>query len=142
MEEKILKELRGQGHRITAVRREMVKMLVNAKAPLAASDILKVLQKEKLKANKTTVYRELEFLVEQNIAQEVEFGDKKKRYEISDKHHHHVVCVECKNVEDVDLQADLDGVEKKIAKQKGYKIINHSLEFFGLCAKCLPRSTG
>ena len=91
MEEKILKELRGQGHRITAVRREMVKMLVNAKAPLAASDILKVLQKEKLKANKTTVYRELEFLVEQNIAQEVEFGDKKKRYEISDKHHHHVV---------------------------------------------------
>ena len=142
MEEKILKELRGQGHRITAVRREMVKMLVNAKAPLAASDILKDLQKEKLKANKTTVYRELEFLVEQNIAQEVEFGDKKKRYEISDKHHHHVVCVECKNVEDVDLQADLDGVEKKIAKQKGYKIINHSLEFFGLCAKCLPRSTG
>ncbi|HEX9722647.1 MAG TPA: transcriptional repressor [Candidatus Paceibacterota bacterium] len=132
VEETILKGLREQGHRVTKVRREMVAMLEGAKVPLAAADILKKLDG----VNKTTVYRELEFLVEQNIAQEVEFGDKKKRYEISDKHHHHVVCVECKQVEDVDLQADLDGVEKKIAKQKGYKIINHSLEFFGLCSSC------
>jgi len=135
-QENILKGLREQGHRVTKIRREIVGMLEDTKVPLAAPEILEVLKKKKLDANKTTVYRELEFLVEQNIAQEVEFGDKKKRYEISDKHHHHVVCVECKQVEDVDLQADLDGVEKKIAKQKGYKIINHSLEFFGLCANC------
>jgi len=136
IKENILKGLREQGHRVTKIRREIVGMLEDTKVPLAAPEILEVLKKKKLDANKTTVYRELEFLVEQNIAQEVEFGDKKKRYEISDKHHHHVVCVECKQVEDVDLQADLDGVEKKIAKQKGYKIINHSLEFFGLCANC------
>lgn len=111
-------------------------MLVRAKAPLAAPEILQALEKKKLAVNKTTVYRELDFLLEQDIAQEVEFGDKKKRYEISDKHHHHVVCVECKNVEDVDLQQDLDEAERKIAKQKGYTIINHSLEFFGLCANC------
>ena len=114
----------------------MVALLVKAQAPLAALDILQVLEKKKLQVNKTTVYRELDFLGENNIVQEVEFGDKKKRYEISDKHHHHVVCVQCKRVEDVDLEKDLDMEERKIAKQKGYKIINHSLEFFGLCAKC------
>ena len=136
MEEIILKRLRERGNRITKVRREMVALLVKAQAPLAALDILQVLEKKKLQVNKTTVYRELDFLGENNIVQEVEFGDKKKRYEISDKHHHHVVCVQCKRVEDVDLEKDLDMEERKIAKQKGYKIINHSLEFFGLCAKC------
>ncbi|MCH7552283.1 transcriptional repressor [Patescibacteria group bacterium] len=136
MEEIILKRLRERGNRITKVRREMVALLVKAQAPLAALDILQVLEKKKLQVNKTTVYRELDFLGENNIVQEVEFGDKKKRYEISDKHHHHVVCVQCKRVEDVDLEKDLDMEERKIAKQKGYKMINHSLEFFGLCAKC------
>jgi Fe2+ or Zn2+ uptake regulation protein len=136
MEETIVKELREQGHRVTKVRREMVGMLEGAKVPLTASDILGALKKKKLAVNKTTVYRELDFLRENNIVQEVDFGDKKKRYEISDKHHHHVVCVECKQVEDVDLQQDLDAAERKIARQKGYTILNHSLEFFGLCPVC------
>lgn len=135
-EEKILQDLRERGHRVTRVRREIVGMLEGSKVPLAAPEILQALGKKKLKVNKTTVYRELEFLVEQNIAQEVEFGDKKKRYEISSKHHHHVVCMECKNVEDVNLRQDLQEAERRIAKQKGYKVINHSLEFFGLCSSC------
>ena len=136
MEEKILKDLREQGYRVTKVRREMIMMLANAKAPLAASDMLKSLEKKSPAVNKTTVYRELDFLRENNIVQEVEFGDKKKRYEISDRHHHHVVCLECKKVEDVDLQSDLEAQEKKIGRQKNFKVLNHSLEFFGLCADC------
>ena len=136
IEEQILKDLREQGHRITNVRRVLVELLEKSKTPLAADEIGEALKRKKLEVNKTTVYRELDFLLARGIAQEVEFGDKKKRYEISAKHHHHVVCVECKRAEDVDLGQDLDAVEKKIAKQKGYKIINHSLEFFGLCKKC------
>ena len=126
-------DLRKQGFRITPVRTRLLELLVKAKTPLAVFELQKSLR---LAANKTTLYRELEFLRENGIVQEVEFGDKKKRYDISDRHHHHVVCVECKGVEDVDSKQDLDAVEKKIARQKGFKIINHSLEFFGLCAKC------
>src|SRR3989344_424207 len=132
----LLQELREQGHRITNVRKALVELLEKSKMPLSADELGKSLEAKKLKVNKSTVYRELDFLKGNNIVQEVEFGDKKKRYEISAKHHHHVVCLECKSVQDVDLQSDLDEAERKIARQKGFKIINHSLEFFGLCASC------
>lgn len=131
-----LEELRKQGYRITNVRKALLLLLAKSKTPLSADEIREELKSKKLQVNKTTVYRELDFLKEQGITQEVEFGDKKKRYEILSSHHHHVVCVECKKVEDVNLQSDLDAAEKKIAWQKNFKVLNHSLEFFGLCSEC------
>ncbi|OHA62776.1 MAG: hypothetical protein A3E07_03490 [Candidatus Wildermuthbacteria bacterium RIFCSPHIGHO2_12_FULL_45_9] len=135
-QESVISVLREQGHRITNVRSAVVELLETSKSPLSADEIREELKKRKLDVNKTTVYRELDFLKGRNIAQEVEFGDKKKRYEIVGKHHHHVVCVQCKRAEDVDLQQDLDVVEKKIARGKGFQITGHSLEFFGLCSNC------
>ncbi len=129
----LLDDLRRKGFRITQARKRLLGLLEKGKTPLSVFDLQKSLG---LAVNKTTMYRELEFLKKNGIVQEVEFGDKKKRYEISSSHHHHVVCVECKSVKDVELQKDLDAEEKKIAKQKGFKIINHSLEFFGLCPAC------
>lgn len=128
--------LQGQGHRITNVRKTVVELLEKSRSPISADEIREAFKKRNVDVHKTTVYRELDFLRGQRIVQEVEFGDKKKRYEISGQHHHHLICVECKRVKDVDLQQDLDAVEKKIAKEKGFQITGHSLEFFGVCAKC------
>ena len=90
--------------------------------------------------NKTTVYREIEFLVKQNIVKEIQFSERSKRYEIVMKdHHHHIVCKRCKQVEEIssdELESKLDLLEKEIFKVKNFQGINHSLEFFGTCYKC------
>lgn len=133
--DKIILDLKHQGHKITEVRMELVKILLSSDTPLSINDLIDKLKAKELKPNKTTVYREVEFLKELEVIQEVDFGEGKKRYEISNTHHHHVVCINCKTIKDISLE-DVDSLNRKIAQKTGFKSVGHSLEFFGLCSKC------
>ncbi len=122
--------------KITKVRSAMLALLAETSTPLSITEILLQLKKEDLSPNKTTIYRELEFLTNLGLVSDVDFGDGKKRYEESGEHHHHIICVNCKTIKDVKMDKDLDEFSAKIAKQAGFKPVGHSLEFFGLCSKC------
>lgn len=129
-------ELRNKGFRITKIREAVVSILSSITKPITASEISSGIYKKDLSANKTTIYRELEFLRKQNMIDEVEFGDGKKRYEINNGHHHHIVCVDCGAVSDINFDVDLAQHEREISKQTDFKILEHTIEFFGLCKKC------
>ncbi|MBT9168654.1 MAG: Peroxide operon regulator [Syntrophomonadaceae bacterium] len=133
----ILASLKEKGHRFARIRKAILDLLLKSPDPLSSPDIQQVLSKKKIAANKTTVYRQLAFLKEQNLIRELQFRDNTKRYEIMpDNHHHHIVCTNCDKIEDVELARDLDAEEKVIAENKKFKVINHSLEFYGICGKC------
>lgn len=130
---KLIQTLQERGHRVTPVRLAMIGLFVKHHAPISAEELIKRLPD----THKTTIYRELGFLDEQKLIQKIEFGDGIRRYELTElDHHHHLVCVSCKKVTDVHLEGDLDAEEKKISRKTGFKILNHSLEFFGMCSKC------
>lgn len=129
--------LRSQGYRITPIRTAILSRFTSREAPLSAIDIKNALRREGIPLNKTTVYRELSSLKKVGIIKEIILGDRTRRYEMADgDHHHHLVCVRCKNVEDVPLKEDLDNEEYWISRFKHFKVQSHSLEFFGVCAKC------
>lgn len=129
----LIQSLQERGYRVTQVRSTMIEIFVKHHAPLSAEELLKLIPD----THKTTVYRELAFLEEQNLVKKIEFGDGIRRYELTElEHHHHLVCVSCKKVTDIHLEGDLDAEEKKISRKTGFKILNHSLEFFGMCPKC------
>ncbi len=130
--------LRTQGYKITKNRTAILEFLSSQKKPISAEEILEHILSEHHDVNKTTIYRELFFLLEHNFIKEVEFGDGKKRYEITINraHHHHIICVNCKKVEDIPLEKELDSQEKHIEEVTGFKLTSHMLEFFGLCKTC------
>jgi Fur family ferric uptake transcriptional regulator len=135
--QKILDQLRTKGYKMTDVRCFIIAFLTKNKKPTDALKLQKALAKSVRTVNKTTVYRELEFLVKQKIIVEINFGDGKMRYEIADlPHHHHLICSRCQKVEDVYVDDQFKNFETKIKKQKSFTILNHSLEFFGLCRSC------
>jgi Fe2+ or Zn2+ uptake regulation protein len=135
----IINNLRAAGHRITPVRKSIIEILEAQSKPINARGILGRLgRKLPKKPNKSTVYRELDFLLRQEVVLGIDFGDGSKRFELSArKHHHHLVCLNCKRVEDVELERKLSAEQKRIEHASGFKIKNHALEFFGLCNKCL-----
>jgi Fe2+ or Zn2+ uptake regulation protein len=124
--------------RNTPIRKGLLKILSQNKAPLSAFDILAKLSNQKLDVNKTTVYRQLALLEKQDLIHAVRLSDRSVRYELTeqDNHHHHLVCVKCNNVKDIDFKDRLDQQEKIIQKNNKFKIFRHSLEFFGLCFNC------
>jgi Fe2+ or Zn2+ uptake regulation protein len=135
--EAIINGFRDQGFKLTSARRAIVEILHASTAPLSVTQLLAALAERKEKADKTTVYREIQFMTERGVVTEVHFGDRTKRYEMLDGgHHHHLVCVECGTAVDVPLENDLASAEKAIERKTGYKIMRHALEFFGVCGSC------
>lgn len=129
--------LQGRGHRMTGARRFIISALCEATSPLAATHLLKDLDKHKLHSNKTTVYRELSFLEKQSIIRTIDFGDGTKRYEITgSEHHHHLICTKCGSTQDIELERDALEEGTRLGKQKGFTVTGHSLEFFGTCKNC------
>lgn len=140
--DQILTTLRARGERLTPVRRLMIELFVQSEAPISAEDVRIALVKNKLAVNKTTVYREFEFLLTAGFIRPVYLNDKRKYFELAlldNEHHHHVVCRDCGRVEDVEVEGVeklLAPLEKKLAKKIKFADIRHSLEFFGWCGKC------
>jgi Fur family ferric uptake transcriptional regulator len=109
----------------------VLNLLKNLKTPVDVPTLV-----EKLGVNKTTVYRQIEKLLESGQILEIELGDGKKRYEIKDdKHHHHLVCRNCGSLEDIHLSEDV--LLAEVNNQSKFKVEHHSLEFFGLCVNCI-----
>ena len=135
--QRLLADLSTKGYRTSKIRTALVEILSAHHEPITVPDLLLALSKKKISANKTTIYRELAALKHERIVQEVQFGENKKRYElVSEDHHHHLICLECDRVEDIELANDLTTIEKKISRNNRFKILNHALEFYGLCAVC------
>jgi len=137
--ESIIAELRKDGVRITQMRRHLLNLFLKATTPLSVLSINEILEAENVHVNKTTIYRELEFLLERKLITSIQFNEDKKRYELIRDHHHHLVCDQCGNIEEVKIKAleDLFGeIETQLRDLKKFKLVNHSLEFFGVCKEC------
>ncbi len=111
------------------IKKQLVSLLEKSEIPVSVPEILK-----KIKANKTTIYRELDqFLLEGKIS-EVDFGDGKKRYELEKSHHHHLVCKSCGKIENIEI--DENKFLKNVNNKSNFLIEKHSIEFFGKCINC------
>jgi Fe2+ or Zn2+ uptake regulation protein len=133
----IIETIKSKGYRLTKAREGIIRIFLKSKTPLSATDLNLKLEKATIRVNRTTVYREIDFLKNQKIIRELPFSDGKKRYEKwPDNHHHHLICISCDSIECVELKGCLKDEEKKILKKNNFKTLNHSLEFQGLCEKC------
>lgn len=129
--------LRDNNFRVTPGRVAVLDLLAQSSTPLATKDILRKLKH--LHLDQATIYRMLTALKEKSIVQMVNMEHDHTHWELV-SHHHHAVCEQCGRVVDIS-QCDLHKLEEEIKKISGFSTIRrHSLEFFGLCAKCTKKS--
>lgn len=133
--QKVYQQIKAEGGRLTKVRKELVRILLEEKCLISQAKILTKLHNKGTIPNRSTVYRELQFLMKNNILIKNTLAGI-DYYEIPQDHHHHLVCLGCNLISKVKLDTHLGKQEKKLAKQNNFNIINHSLEFYGYCHKC------
>ena len=135
--ERILGELKLKGYRRSAARPAVIGALAAADAPLSVPDLERLIASASRRFNKTTVYREIELLKREGYVAELALRNDVALYELVGPHHHHLVCVGCGVVRDVEVQEEAFGhVTRRLERKEGFRIFDHSLEFFGQCAKC------
>lgn len=134
LEVKITQLLKEKGLSITAPRKMILTLLLKDHGPFSVEDLYKKLPKNF--CDQATVYRCLNQFVENQLVTTSHFEKEMVHFEYNDPHHHHhhIVCKICKKIDSFH-DCILDKIESSLLK-KGYKDIQHRLEFFGVCETC------
>jgi len=112
-------------------KQKILEIISSFSCPISAKIILEKLDN---KVNKTTVYRNIEKLLLEELILE-DFGENgEKLYSIKQNHHHHFICNICwKNI---DIWCFLDENIRKLEEQFWFQVKNHSLVLNGICKEC------
>jgi len=121
--------------RITNQRDVILNELRAVKTHPTADELYTQVRRQLPRVSLATVYRNLEWLSEQGLAQKIEVGGRQKRFDGDISEHYHVRCQQCGRVADVEMDT-LDNVERSISQACGFQITGHRLEFTGLCPEC------
>jgi len=131
--------LRRISQRYTAGRRAIVDVLEHTDRPLTIPEILAA----DATLASSSVYRNLAALEQAGVVTKVVTAHEHARYELSEAfghHHHHLVCDECGQVDDVTLpdqvEAALDQALRRAARKLGYQVGDHRVDLSGVCPDC------
>jgi Fe2+ or Zn2+ uptake regulation protein len=126
--------------RYTRGRRAIVEVLARADAPLS---IPQLLERDRSLAQ-SSAYRNLAELEHAGIVHRIVTSDEFSRYELAEDltehHHHHLICSHCGDVRDFTvppaLEQDLERALARIAGAHGFAADHHRLDLVGTCGTC------
>ena len=133
--------LRRKGLRMTANRRAILQVLLNARGPLSLEQIQRDAARHARDGDApdfATVFRMMILMEELKLARKVNLGRASSHYELVDSEHHrdHLVCTDCGTVTPLEGVCPVERLERQIARKHGFTQLTHSLEFFGRCGDC------
>ncbi len=136
--EEFISELKDRGYKITPQRREILRVLIEAKGHQSAQEVHDGIRERFPDVSLDTVYRNLRLLTELGLVNQVNFKSTEVgRFELDDKeaHHHHLVCLGCGRV----LQLDYCPIGTREASGAGFgdfRVVDHAFEVYGYCGEC------
>ena len=127
-----------RGVQLTDLRRQVLGLIIEARAPIGAYDLLDRLRAVRRGAAPPTVYRALDFLLAQGLIHRVErlsafvscLGD--------EEHEHHaqfLICGSCGQVTEIEDHA-VEAALAQAAGRTGFTIQGATIEAEGMCAAC------
>ena len=132
-------KLAQQGHRYTNGRQELVEILVLTGQPMTLPDIVEA----DPNLAQSSAYRNLDILVRCDVIRRINAGGDHAYFELAESllgHHHHLICLSCGSIEDVQFDSEIEHLVDKslseIAAQTGFTPTTHSLDLHGHCAEC------
>jgi Fur family peroxide stress response transcriptional regulator len=137
----IIEKLRGNGHKITPQRLAIVKILAKSEGHPSVENIYDQIKKDFPTMSLATVYRNILLIKSLGEVLELGFPDGSNRYDgKKPTPHPHVICIKCKKIVDPDLDS-LDEMTEAVAETTRFKILNHRLDFFGICSNCMAENS-
>ena len=135
----MVRKLKEHGYKLTPQRLALAKVLSDSKGHPNVETIFERLQDSFPTMSLATVYRNVMLFKSFGEVLELGFPDGSNRYDGNKPNPHpHVICIKCKKIVDPDLDS-LDEMKKEVALETNFKILNHRLDFFGICSDCMAK---
>ncbi|MDM5298613.1 ferric iron uptake transcriptional regulator [Bacillus pumilus] len=144
--DRIKKQLHSSSYKLTPQREATVRVLLeNEEDHLSAEDVYLLVKEKSPEIGLATVYRTLELLTELKVVDKINFGDGVSRYDLrkegAEHFHHHLVCMQCGTVDEIEDDL-LEDVEEIIERDWRFQIKDHRLTFHGICHRCHDDASG
>ncbi|MDN3520866.1 transcriptional repressor [Halomonas ramblicola] len=126
-----------RGVRFTPIRRRVLEMIAEAPGGLKAYDLLDRLAAEHAAARPPTIYRALEFLIEQGLVHRIESLNAYVACPCPEHAHGFqlLICRLCGRVEELHLD-DVDAQLAGRARDLGFRVERQTIELLGRCESC------
>jgi Fur family transcriptional regulator, ferric uptake regulator len=131
-----LTQLHANGYRLTDARRAVVETVAKSARAMTPSQVHDRARKRYPNLGLVSVYRTLEKLEELRLVQRVHRPQGCQAFIAAGHGHQHMLlCERCGRV--TYFEGDnVDGLIAALSRRTGYKIREHWLQLFGLCASC------
>jgi len=125
------------GVRLTPIRKRVLELVWSNHKAIKAYDILNQLDTKDGSLTPPTVYRALDFLVEQGLVHKIESlnGFIGCTHPLNKHGCQFLICTKCGDVSEF-CDEEVTDLIKKNAKHSGFSLTRHMLEVYGVCANC------
>ncbi len=132
-----LTSLRPAGGKRSSKRDRILALLVRQEGHLSADELVDLVRREDPRIGRATVYRTLQWMVEDGLARKVDFGDGRARFEASLRHprHFHLVCTTCHRSSEF-LSSDVEALVEEVAAARNFTIAQTEVRVLGTCDAC------
>jgi len=129
-------ELKNIGLKVTLPRLKILELFqAGTQRHMTAEDVYRQLLQQQVDIGLATVYRVLMQFEQADILKRSHFESERAVYELNQgEHHDHLVCLDCGRVEEFH-DADIEAIQIKVAKKKGFEIADHALSLYAHCSK-------
>ena len=132
---------RERGLPMTAQRRVVMEELLASREHPTAEAIRERAARRVPGISLTTVYRVLDLLGDLGLARKTSSPGGACRYDPRLDRHHHLVCMSCDRITDLEDPA-LNLLPLPKRRRTGYEIVDYTVQFRGTCSRCLSRRPG
>jgi len=133
----VTEKLRERGYKLTGPRLAVIDYLAREKRHPGLQKIYKGILVEHPGIGIATVYRTIDLLIAVGVLRELNLRNSQLRYELNyADHHHYLICTSCGKVNEFD-NCNFQLIAGELEEQTHFKIEEHTLEAYGLCAHCL-----
>ena len=132
--ETLLEKCKKLGLKITSQRQTIVKVLSDSLDHPDVESVHKRASKIDKKIGIATVYRTIKLFEDNNLLEKHEFKGYSSRYETVRENHHHLIDVKTGKVKEF-RNTLVDAMQKQVAKEMGYKLIDYRLELYAVPVK-------
>ena len=136
--ESLLNKCKKLGLKLTEQRKTIVKVLSDSSDHPDVEAVHKRAVKIDKKIGIATVYRTIKLFEDNNLLEKHEFRGYSSRYETVRENHHHLIDIKSGKVKEF-RNTLVDAMQKQVAKEMGYKLIDYRLELYAVPVKNRPK---
>lgn len=120
------------GIKLTPQRMEIMSYLTSHHHP-SAEEIYRDVQRRFPTMSLATVYNTLDILKRRGNIRELTIDPERKRYDLAERPHHHLLCVKCRKIKDVEMDCEPTLSQERT---EGFTVLGSHVEFYGVCPEC------